>query len=86
MDKELRGSDLTHAMLRSGYKHIWCAVDDESDEQAMIDNNGNHFTAYIVSFKNGCFYSDGGMQWLHAVPIKIEEIISDCDCGWCGEK
>ena len=82
MDRELRGSDLARAMLKSGYKNIWCAVDDESDKQAMMDNDGNDFTAYIVAFENGYFRSDGGMQWLYAVPIKIEEIKNDyCACG-----
>lgn len=82
MHKELRGSDLARAMLKSGYRNIWCAVDDESDEQAMMDNDGNDFTAYIVAFENGYFHSDGGMQWLCAAPIKIEEIKNDrCVCG-----
>jgi hypothetical protein len=77
MNKELRGSDLARVMLKSGYRNIWCAVDDESDEQAMMDNDGNDFTAYIVAFEKGYFHSDGGMRWLYAVPIKIEEIESD---------
>ena len=71
MNNELKGSDLTRALLKRGDKQIWCAVDDESDEQAMMDHCGNDFTAYIVSFKNGCFYCSGGMSWLFAVPIKI---------------
>ena len=32
MDKKLRGSYLARAMLKSGYRNIWCAVDDESDD------------------------------------------------------
>ena len=71
MNGELTGSDLTRALLKRSDKPIWCAVDDESDEQAMMDHDGNDFTAYIVSFKNGCFYCSGGMSWLCAVPIKI---------------
>ena len=74
MDKGLRGSDLARAMLKNSYKNIWCAVDDESYESAMMDNDGNDFTAYIAAFKNGYFYSDGGVRWLCAVSIKIEEI------------
>ena len=74
MDKGLRGSDLARAMLKNSYRNIWGAVDDESDEQAMLDNDGNDFTAYIVAFKNGYFHSDGGVRWLCAVSIKIEEI------------
>ena len=71
MNNELKGSDLTRELLKRGDKRVWCAVDDESDEQAMMDHCGNDFTAYIVSFKNGCFYCSGGMSWLCAVPIKI---------------
>lgn len=71
MNNELKGSDLTRALLKRGNKRVWCAVDDESDEQAIKDHCGNDFTAYIVSFKNGCFYCSGGMSWLCAVPIKI---------------
>lgn len=74
MNKELRGSELTRAMLKHGYKRIWCAISDESDEQAMMDHEGNDFTAYIVAFENGCFRCDGGMQWSYAVPIKIVPI------------
>ncbi len=74
MDNELTGSKLARAMLRRGDKNIWCAVADESDQEAMADLNGNDFTAYIVRFENGCFYCSGGMPWLHAVPIKIVPI------------
>ena len=75
MGNELRGSDLVRAMLERGHKKIWCAIDDESDEQAMSDLSGNDFTAYIVSFKDGSFYCAGGRSWLCAVPIKISEVI-----------
>ena len=71
MSNELKGSDLTRAMLARGDKQIWCAVDDDSDEQAMMDHCGNDFTACIVSFKDGCFYCSGGSEWLFAVPIRI---------------
>ena len=71
MDNNLTGSELAHAMLRNGDKNIWCAVGDESDQETMSYLSGNDFTAYIVEFKNGCFYCSGGMPWLHAVPIKI---------------
>lgn len=75
MDNKLTGSDLTRAMLERDYPKIWCAVDDESDQQAISDLNGNEFTAYIVKFQNGYFYCDGGMQWLYAVPIKISQVM-----------
>ena len=75
MGNELRGSDLVRAMLKRGDKQVWCAIDDESDEQAMTDLNGNDFMAHIVSFKDGSFYCAGGMSWLCAVPIKISEVI-----------
>ena len=77
MGNELRGSDLVRAMLERGHKKIWCAIDDESDEQAMTAHDGNDFTAYIVSFKDGSFYCTGGMSWLCAVPIKISEVIEN---------
>ena len=74
MNGEITGSDLTRALLERGDKQVWCAVDDESDEQAMMDHCGNDFTAYIVSFKNGCFYCICGTPWLFAVPIKISAV------------
>ena len=70
MVDRLKGSDLTRAMLKHD-QNIWCAVSDESDQQAISDLNGNDFTAYISKFQNGYFYCDGGMQWSYAVPIKI---------------
>ncbi|MGE6442553.1 hypothetical protein ACQKC9_13450 [Psychrobacter sp. NPDC078409] len=51
--------------------------------RAMMDNDGNDFTSYIVAFENGYFRSDSGIQWLYAVPIKIEEVKNDC-CA-CGQ-
>ncbi len=75
MRNELKGSDLARAMLRRGDKRIWCAISDDSDEQAMTVHDSNAFTAYIVSFKDGEFYCTGGMPWLYAVPIKISEMI-----------
>ena len=74
MNGEITGSDLTRALLERGDKQVWCAVDDESDEQAMMDHCGNDFTAYIVSFKNGYFYCSCGTPWLFAVPIKISAV------------
>ena len=72
MVSKLTGSDLTCAILERGdKKEIWCAVSDESDQEAISDLHGNDFTAYIVKFQNGYFYCDGGMQWSYAVPIKI---------------
>lgn len=77
MNNELKGSDLTRELLKRGDKRVWCAVNDESDEQAIKDHCGNDFTAYIVSFKNGCFYCSGGMSWLCAVPIKIVAVTQE---------
>ena len=59
MGHELRGSDLTRAMLERGHKKIWCAIDDESDEQTIIDLNGNDFMAHIVAFEDGFFCCNG---------------------------
>ena len=72
MVNRLVGSDLTRAILKRGdKKEVWCAVSDESDQQATTDLYGNDFTAYIVKSQNGYFYCNCGMQWLYAVPVKI---------------
>ncbi|MDN3453575.1 MULTISPECIES: hypothetical protein [unclassified Psychrobacter] len=75
MNNQLKGSDLTRALLARGDKKIWCAVCDDSDEQAMMDHGGNDFTAYIVSFHEGCFYCSAGMPWGYAVPIKVSAVM-----------
>ena len=75
MNNELKGSNLTRAMLARGDKKVWCAVCDDSDEQAMMDHCGNDFTAYIVSFRDGHFYCNAGMPWEFAVPIKIIAVL-----------
>lgn len=71
MAEVLSGSELTRAMLARGDEQVWCAVADNSDEEALQDLTGNDFTAFIVSFENDCFYCSGGMEWGYAVPIKI---------------
>lgn len=75
MNNKLKGSDLARAMLKRGDKNFWCAVADESDEQAISDQVGNDFTVHIVSFEDGSFYCSGGMPWSYAVPVKLIEII-----------
>lgn len=71
MNQALTGSDLTRAMLARGDQQIWCAVGDESDDEAISDQVNNDFTARIVSFEDGSFYCTSGMAWAFAVPIKI---------------
>ena len=71
MDEAMTGSELTRAMLENGHEEIWCAVDDNCDQEAMSNLANNDFTAYIVSFEDGMFYCTSGMAWLCAVPIKI---------------
>ncbi|WP_201534078.1 hypothetical protein [Psychrobacter immobilis] len=71
MYRAMVGSELTRSMLKRGHQDIWCAVSDESDENAMEDQMSNDFTARIVSFREGQFYCAGDMPWLCAVPIKI---------------
>ncbi|WP_444519561.1 hypothetical protein [Psychrobacter sp. AOP7-B1-25] len=75
MSHELKGSDLTRAMLARGDKKVWCAVCDESDERAMMNHYGNDFTAYIVSFDGRYFYCSTGTPWSYAVPIKISAVM-----------
>ncbi len=74
MNNQLKGSDLTRAMLKNGEQNIWCAVDDESDEHAITDHENNDFTARIVSFVDGKFICTSGAPWTYAVPIKIVPI------------
>ena len=71
MNIVLRGSELTREMLERGCQEIWCAVDDSSDENAMMDQSEHDFTARIVSHDNESFYCTAGIAWLCAVPIKI---------------
>ncbi len=77
MSCEMKGSNLVRAMLLKGAKKVWCAVDDDSDEQAMMDHEGHDFTAYIVAYRDGHFYCSAGMAWRFAVPIRISEVVDD---------
>lgn len=77
MDTLIVGSDLARVMLKNGHKEVWCAVSDESDENAMEDQVGNDFTSRIVAFKDGQFYCEGGMPWKYAVPIKVVALTPD---------
>ncbi|OLF36756.1 MULTISPECIES: hypothetical protein [unclassified Psychrobacter] len=77
MYQELTGSELTRAMLDRGDTQIWCAVSDNSDEEAMSDQVDNDFTARIMSFDDKGFYCTAGMAWLFAVPIKISPLTQD---------
>lgn len=77
MNTKLVGSALTRAMLMSGKERVWCAISDEIDEQAMMDLDGNDFTACIVSYHDGSFYCEAGMSWLCAVPITIVALQQD---------
>lgn len=71
MNLRLKGSELTRAMLKRGDHDIWCAIDDDSDEQAMTDHTNNDFTTRIVSFNKGQFICSGGMSWTFAVPVML---------------
>ncbi len=73
----LTGSHLTRAMLTRGDKQVWCAVTDDSDEEAIKDLVGNDFTALIASFNEDSFFCTSGMQWSFAVPIKVVTVIED---------
>lgn len=71
MNNKLTGSNLARAMLARGDEQVWCAVADDSDEQAMMDLDGNDFTAYVTSFKEDQFFCSDNASWSYAVPIKI---------------
>lgn len=77
VDKDWIGSDLALAMLKRSDEHIWCAIYDDSDEQAIKAHDNDVFTAYIVSFRNGSFYCTGGIPWLYDLPININEFIKN---------
>lgn len=68
---ELTGSNLTRAMLNRSDQPVWCAVSDDSDEEAIQDLVNNDFTAFISSFNEYQFYSSSGVHWSFAVPIKV---------------
>lgn len=80
MNNKLIGSSLTRAMLRNGDTNIWCAVDDESDENAILDHENNDFTARIMYFEDGKFFCSTGAPWTYAVPIKIVALTQE-DAG-----
>lgn len=76
MNKELRGSDLTRAMLNRGDKQVWCATSNDSDKQAIAAINNKDYRAVnrIVSFNDGYFLCSTGNQWAYALPIKKVEL------------
>ncbi|WP_367103159.1 hypothetical protein [uncultured Psychrobacter sp.] len=71
MSNKLTGSHSTRVMLERENKPVWCAVSDNSDEEAIQDLAGNDFTFFITSYKEGYFYCTSGMQWAFAIPIEI---------------
>ncbi len=77
MNNKLTGSDLTRAMLERGDTKIWCVVDDDSDESAMMDFENNDFTARIVSHQDSSFICSSGAPWQYAVPIKLAALTQD---------
>ena len=74
INNDLMGSKLTRMMLERGNKQIWCAVDNDSDKEAMTAYEGYNLTAYITSCTNGIFYSRDGVPWSYAVPIQLSEL------------
>lgn len=79
MNSKLLGSDLTRAMLERGDKQVWCAVSNESEQDAMntIKNIDGNFIMHIVTFKDGCFFCKEDSTWLYAVPIKKTLLTQD---------
>lgn len=72
MSPQLTGSNLTRAMLERGDKQVWCAVSNESEQDAMntIKNVDSNFIMHIVVSEDGCFLCKEEGTWKHAVPIK----------------
>ncbi|AMN68550.1 MULTISPECIES: hypothetical protein [unclassified Psychrobacter] len=76
MSNNLVGSDLTRAMLSRGDKQVWCAVSNDSDEQAITTiNNANYSGIHrIVSFNSEYLICSEGNLWVCAVPVKRIEM------------
>lgn len=72
MIHQLVGSDLTLAMLKRGDEQVWCAVSNESEQDAIntIKNVDGRFIINIISFKDKCFLCKEESTWKYAVPIK----------------
>ena len=79
MLSKLVGSDLTRAMLERGDEQVWCAVSNESEQDAMstIRNIDGRFIMHIVSFEDGCFHCKEDSTWSYAVPIKKTLLTQD---------
>jgi len=72
MNNKLVGSDLARVMLSRGDEQVWCAVSNESDQQANITINNHDYSCIqrIVSFSDGYFLCNKGNSWTCAVPVK----------------
>ncbi|WP_079691582.1 hypothetical protein [Psychrobacter sp. DAB_AL43B] len=79
MSSKLIGSDLTRAMLERGDKQVWCAVSNESEQDAIntIKNVDGRFIMHIVSFENECFLCEEEGTWKYAIPIKKIPLTQD---------
>lgn len=79
MSSELVGSDLTRAILERGNEQVWCAVSNDSEQDAMstIRNVDDRFITHIVSFEEGCFLCKEGKVWQFAVPVKKIPLTQD---------
>lgn len=79
MSPQLIGSDLTRAMLERGDEQVWCAVSNESEQDAIstIRNVDGRFIMHIVSFEDGCFHCKEDSTWSYAVPIKKTLLTQD---------
>lgn len=76
MNTNLVGSNLTSAMLNRGDVQVWCAVSNDSDEQAIttINNADYNCIQRITSFDGDYFFCSEGNPWVCAVPVKRIEI------------
>jgi len=79
MSTKLIGSDLTRVMLERGNEQVWCAVSNDSEQDAMatIRNIDGNFIMHIVSFEDGCFLCKKEATWKYAIPIKKTKLTQD---------
>jgi len=84
MIKELKGSDLTRAMLKRGDELVIVRVSDESDERAL-EHDCQFWVAHDIGYTTGHFVvnHDFNELWPYAIAInpKTREPLTAKDVG-----